>query len=452
MKSRSLLFFACLGLNFFSINPLFSQTASPQLTYARQVIDTLASPAMHGRGYVNQGDKLAAGWIADEFKKMGLSTFSDMENYFQPFSFPVNTFPDAMTMTFIRNDGKTENGIPGIHFLVHSDCPSIKGEFPIVRYDSSVVYTDSKKKAFDNLNLRKSFVLVDTTGVRDKTLCEEMIDFIRNPKSVKGILIPIVPTPMSENNGQTCTRITSWEFSQKQSDIPVIEIDAVYKTVVSIRVEIDAKFISNYTSQNVIGYVKGSESPNRFIVYTAHYDHLGQMGKDTYFPGANDNASGMAMLLNLARHYSQESNRPKYSIAFIAFSGEEVALLGSAYYTSHPAFPLSKICFLVNMDIMGTGDEGITTVNATLFDEEFEQLKKINQEKNYLPLIKPRGKAAISDHYFFTERNVKCFFIYTLGGIKAYHDTCDRRETLPLTKFTELFQLLVDFTTYIDTH
>src|SRR6201999_64747 len=107
-----------------------------------------------------------------------------------------------------------------------------------------------------------------------------------------------------------------------------IEIEYDYKTVDEIEVSVGAKFIRNYTSQNVIGYVKGKDNPDSFIVFTAHYDHLGQMGKKVYFPGANDNASGVAMLLSLARYYSKPEHKPKCSIVFIAFGGEEVALLG----------------------------------------------------------------------------------------------------------------------------
>jgi aminopeptidase YwaD len=195
--------------------------------------------------------------------------------------------------------------------------------------------------------------------------------------------------------------------------------------------------------------VQGSEQPDSFIVFTAHYDHLGQMGKDVYFPGANDNASGVAMLLNLAKYYSQPENKPKYSIAFIAFGAEEVGLIGSAYFTMHPLFPLARIHFLINMDILGTGDEGITVVNATLHNPEFVKLKQLNDTNQYLPLIKPRGKASISDHHFFTERGVPCFYIYTLGGIKAYHDTCDQAATLPLTEYDDLFRLLRDFTSWL---
>ncbi|MFL5752563.1 MAG: M28 family metallopeptidase, partial [Bacteroidia bacterium] len=138
-------------------------------------------------------------------------------------------------------------------------------------------------------------------------------------------------------------------------------------------------------------------------------------------------------------------NKPKCSIAFICFSAEEAGLLGSEYYVNHPLFPLSKIKFLVNLDLLGTGDEGITVVNATEFKKQFEVLKQINEEKKYLPLVKPRGKAHNSDHYWFSEKGVPCFFIYTMGGIKAYHDVYDLPQTLPLTKFSEVFRLIVDF-------
>ena len=202
-------------------------------------------------------------------------------------------------------------------------------------------------------------------------------------------------------------------------------------------------FIPNYETQNVIGYIPGSQYQDSFIVFSAHYDHLGMMGKDIYFPGANDNASGCAMLLNLAKYYSQHPQ--KYSIVFMAFGGEEAGLIGSKYYTEHPLFPMQQIKFLINMDIMGTGDEGIKVVNATEHKQEFEKLTKINTDNKLLTSIQPRGKASISDHYFFDEAGVKTFFIYTLGGIKAYHDIYDRAETLPLTKFEQVYELLIEF-------
>ena len=114
-------------------------------------------------------------------------------------------------------------------------------------------------------------------------------------------------------------------------------------------------------------------------------------------------------------------------------------------YVHNPVFPLTDILFLVNLDILGTGDEGITVVNGAVHTKEFELLSKINNEREYLVKVKKRGKAAISDHYPFSEANVPCFYIYTMGGIKAYHDVYDVPETLPLTEFEDLFRLLTDF-------
>ncbi|TAL58695.1 MAG: M20/M25/M40 family metallo-hydrolase [Bacteroidetes bacterium] len=214
-----------------------------------------------------------------------------------------------------------------------------------------------------------------------------------------------------------------------------------------IEISLSNKYIENYTSRNILGYIKGTQYTDSFIVFSAHYDHLGRMGKDIYFPGANDNASGCAMLLNLAKHYSQHP--PEYSIVFMAFGAEEVGLLGSKHYVENPLFPLKQIKFLVNMDIMGTGEEGIKVVNATEHKKEFDALVKINEEKKLLPGIQPRGKAKNSDHYFFEEAGVKTFFIYTLGGIKAYHDIYDKPETLPLTEFEDILKLLTDFSEYL---
>lgn len=152
------------------------------------------------------------------------------------------------------------------------------------------------------------------------------------------------------------------------------------------------------------------------------------------------------MLLSLAKYYAQHRDSLRYSIAFIAFSGEEMGLLGSKYYTEHPLFPLSNIRFLVNMDIVGTGDEGIMVVNGAVYKSAFNDMVNINDRQHLLKVVKARGEAANSDHYFFYQAHVPSVFIYTMGGIKAYHDIYDRRETLPLTDFDEVFKLLRQFT------
>jgi len=108
-------------------------------------------------------------------------------------------------------------------------------------------------------------------------------------------------------------------------------------------------------------------------------------------------------------------------------------------------FPLKNIRFLLNLDLEGTGEEGITVVNATEFPKEFETLRAVNDSGGYLAQINPRGKAPNSDHYWFVEKGVPGFFLYTLGGIKAYHDVFDKAETLPLNEYEDLFKLIKGF-------
>jgi hypothetical protein len=371
-------------VTFFSFLSFYSQDT----TYARQVIKKLCSKELLGRGYVNDGVNKAASYISKELKTIGLSKFG--KSYSQFYSFPVNTFPGTMSVVL---DGKPL--IAGKHYLIYPSAKTIKSGFQLFKTDS-VTYeaNDGKRPVPVKIKLKKKLTYTVETELSDNTIIELLKD----------------------------------SFPSELKNVEVI---------------FENKFIPNFKCQNLCGYIRGTQQPDSFIVFTAHYDHLGAMGKNAYFPGANDNASGVSVLLNLAKYY--KTHPSKYSVAFIFFSGEEAGLLGSKYYSEHPIFPLSKIKFLTNLDLLGTGDDGIMVVNATVFKAQFEKLNQINSEKNYLKQIKQRGKAANSDHYWFAEKGVPSFFIYTMGGITAYHDIYDIEKTLPLTKYLDVCKLLIEF-------
>lgn len=357
--------------------------------YARQVIKKLTSKEFLGRGYVKDGVNKAAGYIAKELKSNGVLKFGD--SYEQNYSFPVNTYPGKMSVTL---DGRLLT--PGKHYLIEPSARSLKGSYKLVKRDSVTYVKDNGYNEAAQFTIKKKKKLTYTVATEpsDKTEIWLLADsFPGDPKTVD--------------------------------------------------VHFEAKFVPAFKSKNLCGYIKGTQHPDSFLVFTAHYDHLGAMGKEAWFPGANDNASGVSVLLNLSKYYSEHP--PKYSVAFIFFSGEEAGLLGSHYYITHPAFPLNRIKFLTNLDLLGTGDDGIMVVNASVFKTQFEKLNTINTEKNYVKQIKQRGKAANSDHYWFTEKGIPSFFIYTMGGIQAYHDIYDVEETLPLTKYIEVCKLLIDF-------
>jgi hypothetical protein len=195
-------------------------------------------------------------------------------------------------------------------------------------------------------------------------------------------------------------------------------------------------------TENIIGTLPGTEVPDSFLVVSAHYDHLGKIG-DAYFPGANDNASGVAMLLAMARYFSYPANRLRYSLVFIAFGAEEVGLVGSQYFVEKdPWIPLNRMRFLLNLDLMGNGVEGITAVGGRDFPLEFKYLQHLNDSLHAVPLVKSRANAPNSDHYYFLESGVPGFFVYTLGGPPHYHDVKDTPQALQLSNYGGLLKLM----------
>lgn len=407
---------------------LFAQiTVAQDMDYARDVLTQLCSDELAGRGYVEDGDNATAYYIEQELKANEL--FAWDFNYYQWFTMPVNTFPSKLELAV---DGKQLE--VGKDYHVEADAPSIRGKYDLM-YVNKLPQIAPSGRVIDSTASYKGFVVVEDTMI--STL----------PPSIRMALLKGFKKAGAKGIIRLSDTKLTWTVAKSQAPVAqfIVKRDAWISEATSIDVNVKANFDKKHRTQNVVAFVEGSEEPDKFLVFTAHYDHLGKMGKDVIFRGANDNASGVTMLLNLAKHYAKPENQPKYSIAFIAFAGEEAGLLGSMYYVQNPVFPLKDIEFLINLDILGTGDEGITVVNGAVHTKEFELLSKINEERDYLVKIKKRGKAAISDHYPFSEAGVPCFYIYTMGGIQAYHDVYDVPETLPLTEFADIFRLLTDF-------
>lgn len=358
-------------------------TFAQDSTYTRNIINTLTSKEFWGRGYTKDGMKKSATYLAAAYQKIGLLPMG--EAYKQAFNFPVNTFPGKMMVAI---NGKKL--IPGKDFIVNNESPGIKQTANLTPIDS--------------LNYRASSSL--------QVLLKDKLTW----------------SVATEVGAVTTIQLNKKSFAEIPKEI---------------NVDIENKFIPNFEAANVCGLVKGTKFPDSILIITAHYDHLGGMGTDTYFPGANDNAAGVATLLSLAKYYA--ANPQPYSIGFICFAGEEAGLLGSKNFVENPLISLSKIKFLINLDLVGTGEAGMTVVNASVYPKAFALLNAINNKNQYISKINPRGKAANSDHYFFTESGVPAFFIYTQGGPSAYHDVFDKPETLPLTEYKDLFKLIVGF-------
>jgi Zn-dependent M28 family amino/carboxypeptidase len=201
------------------------------------------------------------------------------------------------------------------------------------------------------------------------------------------------------------------------------------------------------TARNVVGIIPGTTVPDSNIIICAHYDHLGALGPKVYFPGANDNASGVATLLQLAKDLQKHPLR--YTVVVIAFAAEEAGLLGSKHlvenYEALMGKPLKHSAFVLNLDLLSAGDKGGMLVNATEAPKAYQLLLKINEQGGYLPVLKGRGPAANSDHYWFYKAGIPALFFYTMGGTPYYHHVNDTWQNLTLTHCRPVQELLTQF-------
>jgi hypothetical protein len=193
-------------------------------------------------------------------------------------------------------------------------------------------------------------------------------------------------------------------------------------TGVQITIELHPR-LSNTTASNVLALWPGSDPAlgKATIILGAHHDHFGTQG-GLMFPGADDNASGTAILLEIARALATTGSRPKRSILFLSFAGEEQGLLGSRFYVSNPAFPLKSAKAMVNVDHAGAGN-GKITVGLSKIEKAVAQTaaaKVAMGEKLELFGLFPGG-----DHVPFAEAGVPTATIVTSGPHPDFHQPAD---------------------------
>lgn len=394
------------------------QVRAQDLSKVRFTIDTLSSSTFKGRGASGHGDSIASIWLQQQYEQIGLHKLQG--TFAQNFEYPINTYAETVNITI----GKSRLRC-GTDFIIWPESMSVKGKYKLIKLDTSSVSACAHKTSKSKIAL-----LIDGNwwGLHRK-----------DPLKIE--IEKKYPLILLSQKGKFTASLST--IQQPYTHIELSDSVAKNNKSTKIQLNIKCQFEKKHPTNNIVGIIEGSLHPDSFLVISAHYDHLGLMGKNTYFPGANDNASGISMLLDLARYYSL--HKPKYSIIFIAFSAEEAGLLGSKYFVKNSPVDLKAIKFVVNLDMVGTGEGGIAVVNATVYEDKFSVIDSLNQKNNYFKNIKKRGKAANSDHYSFTEANVPAFFIYTMGGIQAYHDVNDISKTLPLSHYTQVFELVHQF-------
>lgn len=223
---------------------------------------------------------------------------------------------------------------------------------------------------------------------------------------------------------------------------------------VSIQVQIEKSF---RTAHNVIAYLDRQAAYT--IIVGAHYDHLGygedgnsmiRNGPLAIHNGADDNASGTSALLDLAYQYAENHNFRKFNLLFIAFSGEELGLLGSRYFTEHPTFVLDKVSFMINMDMVGRLNESAKTITIGGYGTSPSWSNIIaNSHANGLTLRYDSSGTGPSDHTSFYRKDIPVLFFFT-GLHSDYHKPSDDADKINASGMVRVIHVIKEIIAQAD--
>jgi len=413
----------------------------------------LADDLLEGRKPFTRGYRLAAHYVASEFEEMGLKPGVDDSSYYQMVELFKNRSIIEGTLNLSWNQ-ETRTLIPGKDFILLSEPDQIDPSEKEIVFggigvqDPSLGYHD-----LENLKVRNKYVILYYWHPEDRgtvLALKHMHDERLRRLKTAGAAGVIMYIP-AENQERL-----SWErfkyyfnragYKSTCLDFPVFLIDwkitnnlfnstmpslreyntgnalpHQYKINASLKPDLNLnKDFEIRKSPNVLAYIEGSDPKmkNEFVVYTAHLDHegIGQpMEGDSIYNGAYDNAAGIAIMLEIARAFTELPEPPRRSVLFIALTAEEMGLLGSEYFVNHPTIPLDDMVASLNTD-MFLMEKPLTELVA--LGEEFSSLadlaQQVCQQKKVriIPDPLPEENAFMrSDHFSFVKKGIPSLFI-----------------------------------------
>ncbi len=208
-----------------------------------------------------------------------------------------------------------------------------------------------------------------------------------------------------------------------------------------------------YKGVNVLGLVKGTESPNKYIVISAHYDHEG-IKKTKIYNGADDNASGISALFAFAEYFKK--NPPKHSVVLIAFDAEELGLKGSKHFVESASIPHHKILVNLNMDMISRSDKDELFVVGTRYNKTLKYLVSTFKSPYNIKLTLGHdgedGKenwTYSSDHASFHKRGIP-FLYFGVADHKDYHEPTDDFKNIHPEFYKEAVKTIISLFKKVD--
>lgn len=482
-------------------------------------LDFLASDELEGRDTGEPGMDVAARYLHAQAAHIGLKSADPENGYFQYYSLEkkqVDWYTSNISFRApdetIYVDDKPFYFIPGLvkdHFVA-------KGSFVFAGYginDEELAYND-----FEGLEIKDKIIMImnrspmndsgTVSKLGGKWAGEQNLGFklqyivSQEPRAILLVLDPKSKMRSLEDMSPGITRYLTQSIAMKQEEqgeveepeetpgpkIIVIHSDLADRLLgnkgytlaglqeeidrnmqprsfdasdIEIRIELN-KTRTELRVPNVFGIIPGSDPvlKDEYVLYLAHFDHVGTDTEGAVFNGADDNASGTVALLEVAQALMKEKKKPARSIGFLWVSGEEIGLYGSSYFASHPLVPADKIAAVINLDMVGRtlSDEDIARNREGMTIQAKDSVKviggrqssilmgineKVLSESGLKPNYAyndenhPERYFYRSDHINFARMDIPVLF-YSTGTHSDYHQVTDDPEKIDYEKFLRM--------------
>jgi hypothetical protein len=449
--------FISLFLTFFL---LFTPTAAKvtKVAFDAQAawsyIKDLASDSMLGRKSGQPGGRMAEEYVASKLKEWGLEPAGDNGTYFQNFTIEYQNIEQGVALEIIT-DKKTRDFYYGEDWGVarFSGSGHFTAELVFIGY--GIHAPDKKHDDYAGVDVKGKIVVFtsDTPPGHGKKLAdaaklENRIEAAQELGARGAILFRLSPTRSHYFRVRlkkeqykpdfvilsAQRKVMDFIFKDLSTEIhyaiPAMgrraELPQSLETGVKAFVNVKTVFDEKRPTRNVLAKIAGSDKvlKDEYVVIGAHMDHLGISPLGEVMNGANDNASGTAVVMEIARVMKLNRAKPKRTVVFALWAGEEQGLLGSIHYADYPLFPLEKTVAYINMDMVGQGSGKIPFQGVYYGPQIWKLLQEKLPEEILDYVIPQRGGPGGSDHTPFLQKGVPGFFIITRGYMK-YHQSRD---------------------------
>jgi hypothetical protein len=433
-------------------------------------VEFLTSPKLQGRLAGSEYYNAAASYGAEEFEKAGLKPFGD-DNYFQYLNIEYNQILPEEEFSVIRADGSEKKCEIGKDYIYRGYSGSGNISAPVVFCGYGI--SDSLYDDYKSVDVKGKVAMVfkyqpkwniENKGWKNGNPREKArvafqhgavgILFVSFPNDEKPQLpIGSVISGSGEQNinfpelhidlpiADEILNGTEFTLKNLQTKIDSTKNPFSVSTKIKVKINVKTDYAKEKKTMNVIGLLEGKDEKlkNEYIIIGAHLDHVGGQGGKIYFPGANDNASGSAAVMEIAHAFAEGKIDNKRSIIFVLFTCEEQGLYGAKYLANQLPVKEEQVVAMMNMDCVGYGDS-IQIGNGKSAPQLWQIAKQIDSKNDNL-MIDATWNGGGADAAPFHDKGIPAIYFVTKNSYEHLHELTDKPETLNKSLYQQITKL-----------